>query len=163
MRHGGPVGLSRHRNPCVRTLHHYAVQGHGHREHWLRPPPKLKGPPSPSTRMLRLLPGPGQWGCGLNPPKTPMAQSAACHSHSTPAPHTPPPTPPRCAPALPTPSAGRSGEWAVVSQFSGQTVPLATGTHPKDDAVQDSPRVGTSAPRGFCRVHFRNDRLNPLP
>ena len=52
---------------------------------------------------------------------------------------------------------------AVVSQFPGQTVPLATGGHTEDDAIQDSPRVRTPASRGLGWVHLRYDRLNPLP
>ena len=70
------------------------------------------------------------------PPKRalPMEQSADCHSQSTPpnSSDSPPPEQPRCPPALQAPpSAGGPVDSAVVSQFPGQTVPLAATAHRK--------------------------------
>ena len=52
---------------------------------------------------------------------------------------------------------------AVVSQFPGQTVPLAATAHPEDDAVQHPPGVGAFAPRTPGRVHIQDHRVNLLP
>ena len=51
---------------------------------------------------------------------------------------------------------------AVVSQFPGQTVPLAAAAHPEDDAVQHPPGVGAFAPRTLGRVHIQDHRVNLL-
>ena len=52
---------------------------------------------------------------------------------------------------------------ALGAELAGQLLPLATGTHPEDDAVEDQPPVGVAAPRGFARPEFVEDRLDPLP
>ena len=94
-----------------------------------------------------------------------MAQSADCPSHPTrPVLRTPRPTPQmrsRKAGFSPTPEG--SGNGAVIAEFPGPAVPVATGKHPEDHAVQHSPRVRPLATGGFGRVRLHSHRVDLLP
>ena len=52
---------------------------------------------------------------------------------------------------------------ALGSELAGQLVPLATGPHPEDDAVEDQPPVGVVPAREFPRPELLEDRLDPQP
>ena len=130
----------------------------------------LRGPPAASTRMLFLLPAlPRSVGLRpMAPPKTGLAHGAvrrlpfpvhsaqfftALHQNSPDAlQHS------KLHPALEGPV-----DSAVVSQFPGQTVPLAATAHPEDDAVQHPPGVGAFAPRTLGRVLSKITGVNLLP
>ena len=130
----------------------------------------LSGPPLASARMLRLLPAlPRSVGWRrVPPPQTGLAHGAVSRL----------PFPVHRSQFLALlnqhrPDALQNAEFnpaleglmdgAVVSQFPGQAVPVATGAHPEYDAVQDSPRLNALAPRGLGRVHLQNGWLNPFP
>ena len=135
-------------------------------------------PPLPSARTLRLLPALAR-PVGLGPTESP--QNGPCPWRSTqpaiptpprPVPLTPQPVPPRADRAPPTPPPrwkvpGKCLEsamyGAVISQFFGQTVALATAPHPEGDAVHHTPGVYPFAPRCLERVHFQDYRANLLP
>jgi hypothetical protein len=52
---------------------------------------------------------------------------------------------------------------ALGTELARQLVPLATGTHAEDDAVEAQPPVGVTSTRGFARPESVEDRLDPLP
>jgi hypothetical protein len=52
---------------------------------------------------------------------------------------------------------------ALGSELAGQLVPLATGPHPEDDAVEHQPPVGVAPAPQFPRPEGLEDRLDPQP
>ena len=137
---------------------------------WLQPPPRsgarlLRRPGCSSCSQLC----PGRWGwVQSRPPKTRFTHGAVrrlpfpVHSaqflatlhqgspdalqHSTP------------HPTLEGPMDG-----AIVSQLLGQMVPLATASHPKDNAFQHPPLVRPFAPLGFGWIQLQYHRFNLFP
>ena len=102
------------------------------------------------------------------PPKRalPMEQSADCHSQSTPPSSSQPST--RAA-QMPSSTPHPTQRWigpmdgAIVSQLPGQVVPLATASHPKDNALQHLPLVRPFAPPGFGRIQLQYHRFDSFP
>ena len=109
-------------------------------------------------------------GVGSNraPPKRalPMEQSADCHSQSTPPSSSQPSTRAAQMPSsTPHPTQRWKVRWMVLSSPNslGKWFPLATASHPKDNAFQHPPLVRPFAPLGFGWIQLQYHRFNLFP
>ena len=133
----------------------------------------LKGPPSPSTRRLRLVPALPR-SVGLGPIRSP--QNVPCPwlrlPTAIPSPRHPTlRTPPQGLPTFgarhpPPPTVERCdecAEWAVVPKLFRPSVPLATAAQAEDDAIEHLSGVSALAAPGLGRVFLQDDRLDAFP
>ena len=113
----------------------------------------LKGPPSASTRMLRLVPAlPLQILPRIPPIRLPIAPSADCHSQFTPPNSVTGMTAQTLGNSRPT--SGRCVDCAVITKVCSQ---------PELDRVEHTPRILALATRLLWRIHLFDDWLYLLP